>query len=512
MPERRSIRELIDDLAAWFPDAMLVVDSACVIVGVNQTACDLFAYTREELVGQPLERLVPDGRRGSHGALVAGYLEVPRVRAMGSGLDLSARRKDGTTLPVDISLAPFEADTARFVVAAVRDVSARKRTEMALRESEERFDLAVRGTDAGIWDWDLRTGRLFLSDRWKSMLGYAPDEIAPEFDAWKSRIHPDDRERALATVDAYLSGRTTEYELEHRLRHKDGGYRWILARGAAVRDDQGKPYRMVGSHIDVTGRKVAEEALLRRESELIAAASIQRFLLPHHAPSIPGFDIAGRCYPAEYTAGDYFDYVGFHDGAVAVLVADVTGHGLGPAILAASCHSCIQSLSESLSDPAEILARLNGRIFQETQAELLVSMAVARIEPIGRVLTCYNAGHPPVLVLDALGRVKARLESESLLMGVVPEITVRPSIEVALQPGDLVLLYTDGLTEAHPAGGTEIFTLDRALEVVRAHQRLPAADVAEALHRAVCRHLGTDRLDDDVTVVVVKVDAQARSS
>jgi PAS domain S-box-containing protein len=131
----------------------------------------------------------------------------------------------------------------------------------ALAESEERFQLAVRGTDAGIWDWDLRTDKVYFSPRWKSMLGYAEEEIGDDYTEWERRVHPDDLPRALEAIRAYRSGETNQYELEHRLRHKDGTYRWILARGTLVRDAQGVPYRMVGSHIDVTGRRLAEERL-----------------------------------------------------------------------------------------------------------------------------------------------------------------------------------------------------------------------------------------------------------
>lgn len=136
---------------------------------------------------------------------------------------------------------------------------------IALRESEERFDLAIRGTDAGIWDWDLRTNHVVYSPRWKGMLGHAEDEIGDDYLEWERRLHPEDRQRALDTIRDYLDGKTPYYRLEHRLRHRDGSYRWIISRGAAVRDPHGKPYRFVGSHIDITPQKTAEERVLREQ-------------------------------------------------------------------------------------------------------------------------------------------------------------------------------------------------------------------------------------------------------
>ncbi len=159
----------------------------------------------------------------------------------------------------------------------------RRNVEDALRESEERFLLAVRGTDAGIWDWDLRTNTVYFSPRWKSMIGYAEDEIADDFSEWERRVHPDDRERATATINEYLEGRSPQYEFEHRLRHKDGSYRWILARGVAVHDETGHPYRMAGSHLDMSALKQAQaelekakdaaEAASRAKSEFLANMS-----------------------------------------------------------------------------------------------------------------------------------------------------------------------------------------------------------------------------------------------
>ncbi len=142
----------------------------------------------------------------------------------------------------------------------------RKRAEAELRRQRERFELCVRGSGDGIWDWELETNLVYFSPRWKSMLGYAEDEIANRYEEWESRLHPEDRERALSTLQAYLEGEIPAYELEHRLRHKDGSYRWILARGLVVRDPDGRPYRMAGSHTDVTDRRRMEEQLRNEEA------------------------------------------------------------------------------------------------------------------------------------------------------------------------------------------------------------------------------------------------------
>ncbi|MEX5217014.1 MAG: PAS domain S-box protein [Nitrospira sp.] len=142
-----------------------------------------------------------------------------------------------------------------------QQLAERRQIEAALRDSRERLELATKGADAGVWDWDLRTNRMYFSPRWKSQLGYADHEIGNTFDEWESRIHPDDRERAMETIRAYLEGHLLIYNIEHRVRHKDGSYRWILTSGSAFRDEKAALVRMTGVHIDMTERKFAEESL-----------------------------------------------------------------------------------------------------------------------------------------------------------------------------------------------------------------------------------------------------------
>ena len=124
-----------------------------------------------------------------------------------------------------------------------------------LRGKNEQLELVMAGTNDGIWDWDLRANSLYLSPRWKSMLGYADNELPNSSEAWQSLVHPDDRDRVGVLFDAYMAGQAPTLQAEHRLRHKDGSYRWLLMRGIALRAASGKPYRVAGSNTDITELK-----------------------------------------------------------------------------------------------------------------------------------------------------------------------------------------------------------------------------------------------------------------
>jgi PAS domain S-box-containing protein len=128
------------------------------------------------------------------------------------------------------------------------------------------------GSSDGLWDWNLATQEVYFSPRWKSMLGYADEEMPNDLAEWESRLHPDDLDPTLRKVKDYLAGDAPAYEVEFRLRHKDGSYRWILSRGAALWEKPGQPFRFAGSHTDITARKDAQAEMARLNRELVDAS------------------------------------------------------------------------------------------------------------------------------------------------------------------------------------------------------------------------------------------------
>jgi PAS domain S-box-containing protein len=182
------------------------------------------------------------------------------------------------------------------MAGTVLDITERKQSEELLRASEERWHLAVRGSNDGIWDWNVRTGEVYFSVRWKAMRGYEESELANSISEWQSRIHPDDLERVLQRIDQYLAKQRPEYCEEYRVERKDGSYMWILDRGMAVWADDGTPLRMAGSETDITERQRTEEALRQSEERFALAVEGSTDILwdasrlpgePWYAPQTP---------------------------------------------------------------------------------------------------------------------------------------------------------------------------------------------------------------------------------
>ena len=158
-------------------------------------------------------------------------------------------------------LVKRQVDT-HLLVRSIRYAIERKRFEEQVRVSEERYALAVDGANDGVWDWDLQTDEIYFSPRWKRLLGYDEELPSNSIEEWFSRVHPDDVDRLRKEVSSHLDGRTQHLESEHRIRHRDGSFRWFLSRGVAVREESGPPRRMAGSLTDIHSRKMTEQQLL----------------------------------------------------------------------------------------------------------------------------------------------------------------------------------------------------------------------------------------------------------
>jgi len=249
------------------PDGIFITRDSR-IVFVNPAAVRIFgASSADEVLGRsPFDFFHIDQhihlRDRVSKLLAGGTVPVNEERAVGL---------NGVVTEVEVACTLFEDSHGRAIESVMRDITERKRTEAALRESEERLSLAFAGAQEGVWDWNLETGHVVYSARWKQMLGYQDHEIEPHVSAFERLLHPDDQERARELNAAAARGERM-YQAEFRLRHKGGHYVDVLSRGIPVRrEPDGPVVRIVGTHFDLTERKRAEAALRESEERLTLA-------------------------------------------------------------------------------------------------------------------------------------------------------------------------------------------------------------------------------------------------
>ncbi|MEE8428347.1 MAG: PAS domain S-box protein, partial [Gammaproteobacteria bacterium] len=305
---------LLRRISEQSPDAVIRIDADGNILYANPAGRSLIEYW-DSGVGQ----LVPDGWE----QLIANTLASGKSREM----EIQCGE-----MVISFHAVPTPDDSC--VILYGRDITARKRTEHELRQKEERFALVLRGTNDGIWDFDLRTGEIHFSPRWEEMLGYQEHEIANHFKAWQDLIHPEDLGQVLEVWMECMEGLTESFATEYRIRTKSGVWMWVQCRGLALQDADQLPIRLAGSHTDITDRKQVEFLQIRYHEGLIRLDQRVRELIGVAGQSQKFFDLVCDgildlvnadlgALPMIDESGDTFTYVAA-TGAMAKLVHNQT--------------------------------------------------------------------------------------------------------------------------------------------------------------------------------------------
>ena len=245
-----------------------------------------------------------------------------------------------------------------------------------------------------------------------------------------------------------------------------------------------------------------ESERLRQEIDL--ARQIQQKLFPVAHLPLADFDISGASYPTEATGGDYFDYIPLRDGSLGIAVGDVSGHGFGPALLMAETRAYLRAFVTTHTDVTEIIQLLNHALALDTPDDRYVTFLFARLDPRIKSLVYASAGHTTCYLFDHAGRVKANLESTGLPLGILPESDVCAAPALMLEPGELVLLLTDGILEAHSTDD-ELFGVRGVLDFIQAHMQHTAREIVDGLYSTVRAFCGAKTPLDDMTAIVIKV-------
>lgn len=240
-------------------DGIVIMHANGEVHACNRAFAELLQYPREQILKMAVWDWDVKWNRQELIDMVASIDE------QGHRFETLHQRRDGIVLNVDVTATAASFRGEKMLFCVCRDISDKKLNELALQQSREQFDLAMRASNDGLWDWDLQTNEVYYSPRWKAMLGYAEDELDNRFATWEELVHAEDLAQAKALIEQTLAQDQDQYVAEFRMRHKQGHWVYILSRGMHLFDEQGVSRRMVGTHMDISAQKQLELRL--RESE-----------------------------------------------------------------------------------------------------------------------------------------------------------------------------------------------------------------------------------------------------
>jgi len=241
----------------------------------------------------------------------------------------------------------------------------------------------------------------------------------------------------------------------------------------------------------------------RIERDLKLARSIQQGLLPHGDPQVPGFDIAGWNRPADDTGGDFWDHLELGDGALATVIADATGHGIGPALVMASCRALLRATLSLSDDLCEVVDRVNRLLCADLASNRAVTAFLARLEPHEGVLHYLSAGQAPLLHYSCGSDRIEQLIATAVPLGFFPDMCWPQPVHLPMAAGDMMVVVTDGFFEWRNEHGEE-YGIDRLAEAVRRYRNEPAAAMIGHLNEELSRFVGPVPQPDDLTALVIK--------
>lgn len=464
---------------------------------VNARMAALLGYTVEEMQGRPVfdflhqcdfEQKRRDLQRRSEG--------------VSQELQTRYRKKDGSVLWARVATAPMFTELGVYegALAMVSDITWQKQTEAEACCSREQISLlsqAVEQTADSVVITDCQGVIEYVNPAFEKTTGYSRAEAignTPRF--LNSGIH--DKEFYSSLWNRILEGEPFRGTLVNR--KKSGELYWTEQTITPIKDSTGNIAHFVSVHKDITEfRKLTEQEL-----QLGVAREVQQRFYANAAINVAGFDIATAACPANETGGDYVDIFSMPDGRICIGIGDVSGHGVGSALVMALTRAYVRSFAQVEADLASILSRVNLMLLADLGNYRYVTLLLVCLEGAANSLSYASAGHVPGFLISSSGEVDHVLESSGPPLGLFGDSQYVGAV-VPLAPQKLLVLLTDGATETTASSEDLEFGTDGVLAYVRAHRQDSARELADGICGAARLFRGECPQEDDVTGVVVKV-------
>ncbi len=411
---------------------------------------------------------------------------APIIILTGQGdheIDLRATKEGAADFLVKDEISgQFIERSLRYAIERHRAVNLRLRHEAQMRIVTEQMP-------AVLWTTDLQLR--FTSSSGAGMLGLdlKSDQFVGQTLFQILNTNDKENEAIAAHLDAML-GKPAAFEIDWMERRYHGHVNPLRQNGGPI-------VGTIGVALDVTNERHVQ-------LEMRAARRIQESFLPKSVPIVPGFDLAGVCHPARAAGGDYYDYIKMPDGSLGIVIADVSHHGFGSAMIMADVCRLVRMLSKQHMDLSTILTAANRALAEDMDSDFFVTLFMARLDPAARSLSYAAAGHDGYL-LDSNGRFR-NLGSTSLPLGVVENTVVPYGETIALEPGQSMILFTDGFSDVIAPNG-KMFGSQQVLEFVRNHRARSAREILDGLYAALQDYCRPNSHHDDGTAVILKVEA-----
>jgi sigma-B regulation protein RsbU (phosphoserine phosphatase) len=433
------------------------------------------------------------------------YEELPATLALageaGSETEIFVRndqRPDGIWIAVKANPLPNNAGEILGSVVVFHDITEKRRADSQIRILTN----AVEQTADCIIITDNNALIEYVNPAFVATTGFTSEEALGHTPMLlKSGAHDDDFYRTLWTT--ILSGKVYRNTLVNR--KKNGEVFYAEQTITPMRDSTGNITHFVTVIKDVTElRKVQEQQF---QMSLARAVQQQFYRMP--APKIEGFDLAGAAFPADETGGDYFDFLTLPDNCLGIAIGDVSGHGVGSALLMAELRAYLRAYAQQSSDIGEILSMVNNALVSDLEHGRYATLIFCRLHLSSGTLVYANAGHTPGYILDSGGATKRILESTDLPLGFLPDHKFAYSDPISFRAGDILALLTDGITDAEKPDQSW-FGIEPALEFINAHRQASAQEIVNKLFKEVRDFSDGLPQVDDITVVICKADGSEK--